>query len=179
MKHETKLQFVEDWRTNYGVAATATLTEAELDSMWKFAERKQNNYEGLAKYCARFDDTFLAKITKRARMRALLEVRVPAIKDMGRLPSADRVREVTLPQYIGTGTRGQGSRMIPMTDGAGGVTDEGQSLMLAQALLQMRGHKARYEIYMSPATAKTMDRYIARLLKESDSAAVNAHAAAA
>ena len=179
MKEKTKLQFIEDWRTNQGLTADATLTDTELDSMWEFAERNQNTYEGLPKYCARFDDSFLATISKRARMRALLEVRVPAVKDMGRLPSADRVLEVKLPQYIGTGTRGKGSQMIPMTDGAGGVTDEGQSLMLAQAFLQMRGHKSRYEIYMSPATAKAMDRYIAQLLKDSNSAAVNTNVAAA
>ena len=177
MKTETKIQLVEDWRTEAGVGATDTLTFDHLDAMWNFAERNQNVYSGIREYCHDFDDSYLARITKRAKMRALLEVRIAPVKHTGKLPGAGDTTDVAVPQYIGTGNRRDGSQMVPIMDEEGEVTDEGATLMIAQALQQMEGHRNRYHLFMPPTTLKKLDAYMTNLRLEVGKRAVQAKAA--
>ena len=175
MKKTEKLRFVAEWREEQGIAADDTIDSDALDAMWNHAKRRQNHYEGLAEYCGHFDDSFLARITKRAKMRSLLELEVPAVVDAGSVPA--KSQQIAVPAYIGTGTRRTGSVMIPMVDDDGVLTEEGTALMLEQALKQMKGHAGRYREFMDEKTTGYLDRYIGALTKAANSAAVRRHVA--
>lgn len=176
MKTKTKLEFREAWQRQAKIKPDDVLGNDHLDSMWTFAERKQNQYEGLAAYCGHFDESFLAQVTRRAKMRAILEIPVPAPRDMGKLPSASAVAAPKVPAYAGVGTRRTGSNLVPLTDAKGAVTDEGVMLMLGQAQQQMKGHQSRFEAFLPPAAAKALRAYVRALERETAKVAVRAAA---
>ena len=177
MKLETKLQFRKDWQKHAKIKHDDTLGTDHLDDMWHFAERGQNRYEGLAAYCCRFDESALARVARRAKMRALIEIEVPAPKYMGKVPSAAAAKVVKVPAYVGTGTRRTGAVLVPMMDKNGEVTDEGARLMLEQGLRQMKGWQNRFEAYLPEADRKRMRAFVNGLERAADKAAVRAVAA--
>ena len=178
MKNEIKIQFVDDWRKERFIDRAETLTDEHLDDMWSFAKTNQNAYPGISEFCGRFDEGYLARITKRAKMRALLEVKVPAPRRVDPVPSAEENRKtLALPRYIGTGARGRGSQLVPMLDDNGEITQEGVSLMLSQALQQMSGHKSRYESVLDDDAKQALDDYIRKLKAVRDKSVVRAAAA--
>ncbi len=162
MKIDEKRRFVEDWKATSG-AMNRILGDSDLDAMWDFARRKSGLYEGLTKYCLNFDTSALARVTMRAKMRALLEVPAAAPKRLEKLPSAKMVATIRVPQYIGTGSRSTGSVMVPLTDGNGAVTESGSSLMLAQALQQIRGHESRFSAFLPANALKALQSYVRKL----------------
>ena len=177
MKTQTKLELVRDWRAENGIEPDEVLTDEHLDGMWEFAQRNQNAYPGVREYCLDFNEGYLAQLSRRAKMRALLEVKIAPVKAAGPIPGAGETTTVAVPQYIGTGTRRTGSQMVPMFDADGSVTEQGARMMLEQALKQMEGHRTRYADFLSPAAAKTLDVYMRALKRDADKASVRAVAA--
>ena len=177
MKTQTKLQLVTDWRTERDIAQDEILTDDHLDDMWSFAQGNQNVYPGVREYCLDFNESSLAKLTRRAKMRSLLEIKIAPVQDAGSIPGAGATKTIAVPQYIGVGTRRSGSQMVPMFDADGTVTADGARMMIEQALKQMEGHKTRYSDFLPAATMKKLEAYVQALAREADKLAVRSAAA--
>ena len=176
MKKDDKIKFVDDWRASENVGPDAVIDDLKLDSMWEFARTNANSYEGLQRYCMGFNDSFLARAMKRTKMRAMLEVRVAAVVDMGTSPSLPVVKVVKIPKYVGTGSKTKGSFMVPVINVEGEMTPQGRRIMLDQAVKQMHGHRNRYHEVMPEDTLAVLDGYIEALTKAANLAVVKAKA---